>query len=88
MHIERHAASKRGKRPGAAKGYGREWAMVRAKVFAAKGAQCVYCGADAWHVDHVVPKCRGGTDDLDNLVPACSACNTAKGARSAGEWRA
>jgi len=32
----------------------------------------------AWEVDHSVPKARGGTDHLNNLVPACIACNRSK----------
>ena len=32
------------------------------------------------HVDHLRSLKRGGTDDLDNLMPACSLCNTYKGA--------
>ena len=30
-------------------------------------------------VDHVVPKSRGGTDQLDNLQLLCGACNSMKG---------
>lgn len=32
-------------------------------------------------IDHVIPKCLGGTDDLENLVPACEKCNTKKGSK-------
>ncbi len=39
---------------------------------------CVYCGAEATGVDHVIPKAKGGTDTLDNLVPCCSECNMHK----------
>lgn len=31
-------------------------------------------------IDHVIPQCKGGTNGKDNLLPACAACNTAKGA--------
>ena len=40
------------------------------------------------HVDHVIPRSRGGTDDLENLVTACSACNLAKYDRTPSEWQA
>jgi len=30
-------------------------------------------------IDHVVPRCRGGGDTWENLVVACSHCNTKKG---------
>lgn len=49
---------------------------------------CVYCGTwEAGHVDHVVPKSRGGTDDPTNLVSACQPCNYAKHDRMLDEWR-
>jgi len=40
---------------------------------------CQYCGAAAESVDHVVPKCKGGTDDWNNVVAACNQCNRRKG---------
>jgi len=46
----------------------------------------VYCDAPAAHVDHVIPRSRGGSDDIDNLVPACARCNLSKGARTLQEW--
>lgn len=33
----------------------------------------------AWHVEHSVPKAKGGTNHLNNLYPACIKCNTDKG---------
>lgn len=51
----------------------------RLAVLAAHGCVCHYCGnADATHVDHIVPKYDGGTDDLGNLIAACLACNLFK----------
>lgn len=48
---------------------------------------CFYCGAKSDHADHVIPLSRGGTHDLDNLVPACAKCNFSKGAKlPAIEW--
>jgi hypothetical protein len=29
-------------------------------------------------IDHKIPTARGGNDDIDNLVPACRACNSAR----------
>lgn len=42
----------------------------------------------AWEVDHSVPKSRGGTDYLRNLVPACIDCNRLKGTRLGNSVRA
>lgn len=37
--------------------------------------------------DHKLPAQRGGSDDIDNLAPACSACNNRKGLSSVEEFR-
>lgn len=47
---------------------------------------CVYCGAEAQHVDHVRPLSAGGWEHGDNLVPACSSCNLSKGAKLLTDW--
>jgi 5-methylcytosine-specific restriction endonuclease McrA len=39
---------------------------------------CVYCGADAPSIDHVLPQNEGGTSDWWNLAPACIPCNSSK----------
>lgn len=51
----------------------------RRAIIAAHGGVCHYCGtADATHVDHIVPRVAGGTDDLGNLIAACLSCNLRK----------
>jgi 5-methylcytosine-specific restriction endonuclease McrA len=47
---------------------------------------CAYCGDPSEHIDHIVPRSRGGQDTLDNLVGACFGCNTSKGAKSLGKF--
>lgn len=32
----------------------------------------------AWHVEHSIPRAKGGTDHLNNLKPACISCNLEK----------
>lgn len=84
-HIERILAAK--DRPSNTAGLpNRDWAVIRAKVFATKGSKCFYCEADASHVDHKTPLKRGGSNDLANLVPCCVACNIAKGGMTAEEF--
>lgn len=49
--------------------------------------RCAYCGsAGKMTRDHVVPLSRGGSDDIDNIVPACPTCNSSKGDRTLDEW--
>jgi hypothetical protein len=38
----------------------------------------------ALHIEHIVPKKHGGTDDPDNLALACVDCNLHKGSNVAG----
>jgi hypothetical protein len=45
---------------------------------------CEYCrlpahgGTAPFHVDHIIPRKHGGTDDADNLCLACYKCNAHK----------
>lgn len=51
--------------------------------------KCYYCGicvGNTYHVDHVVPLSRGGSDDPENIVIACVACNCSKGDKLLEEW--
>ena len=50
---------------------------------------CGYCGSlEATEADHVVPKVRGGSDDMDNLIASCRSCNARKYSRSVGVFLA
>lgn len=61
-----------------------EWA----EKLAGSGGWCAYCPAPADTRDHVIPITRGGTDDIDNLAPACRPCNSSKGTLTVAEWLA
>ena len=43
---------------------------------------CVYCGRKSpevsLQIDHIVPKSKGGKDELGNLTVACRECNIGK----------
>ena len=61
---------------------------IRAQYKRQRGA-CYYCGVEVgkeYHVDHVVPLSRGGTNDISNLVIACPTCNHKKHARLPHEF--
>jgi 5-methylcytosine-specific restriction endonuclease McrA len=44
-----------------------------------QAGQCAYCSRDLFqfemHIDHIIPSCIGGTNNLNNLVLTCSRCN-------------
>ncbi len=56
----------------------------RFEILFRDGFACVYCGARSpearLHVDHVVARVNGGTNDDRNLVTACDSCNLGKSA--------
>lgn len=62
---------------------------LRAAVLLRWGAQCAACGEAAarLEIDHVKPRERGGSDDLDNLRPLCPRCHKRKTSRETS-WRA
>jgi 5-methylcytosine-specific restriction endonuclease McrA len=63
--------------------------LTRKAVFARDGGRCVYCGAAATSLDHVIPKSRGGPHTWDTVVSACAKCNHTKADRAITElgWR-
>lgn len=60
-------------------------AEARATVRTAFGGRCGYCGVSETSVggeleiDHFHPQAAGGSDDIENLVYSCTACNRFKG---------
>lgn len=51
--------------------------------------RCYYCGekvSNDFHIDHVIPLSRGGTDSPDNLVITCPTCNLRKSSKLPHEW--
>lgn len=67
------------------RGYDKHYFRVRKAMLAASpGALCAWCHRrPATTVDHVVPLAHGGTSDPDNLILACSECNSSRGSRTA-----
>ncbi len=52
-------------------------------------ARCAYCGSVApLEMDHRIPLVRGGTNAIDNILPACGRCNRRKHTRTEDEFRA
>ena len=64
---------------------------TRRRLWRSTDGRCIYCGdglTPGWHVDHMVPLARGGSNDPHNLAPACPDCNTTKGAAPLRQWLA
>ena len=62
----------------------RDIPMTKRNVIRRDNMVCQYCGKHsvAMTIDHVIPKSLGGTDSWENLVCACSECNSKKGDRT------
>jgi 5-methylcytosine-specific restriction endonuclease McrA len=72
---------------------GRKLHKLREAILARDGYVCRWCGCKTFRVppntrrlhqfhatiDHVVPRSRGGTNDVDNLVMSCFGCNQRRG---------
>lgn len=56
---------------------------LRFEVFKRDAFTCQYCGSMApdivLEVDHINPVCRGGDNDIMNLITSCFDCNRGKG---------
>lgn len=67
-------------------------------VWSKSGGACTYCGTglnpfqrhapNGFQIDHVHPRSRGGSDAIENLVPACKICNCSKRDRPLSQWKA
>lgn len=67
---------------------GRALGELRRRAWYSWGAPdvlCVWCKRpltfESMTLEHLVPKSKGGTDNLDNLAPACRKCNSSRGNR-------
>ncbi len=69
-------------------------ASIRAEVRKRAGNACEYCRLHqddsplaVLHIEHIIPKIHGGSDDLNNLALACIDCNLHKGTNLTGSIR-
>lgn len=62
-----------------------KWSEEQARLGIQCRFKCEYCGVDflagpeaykLWELDHIVPRCDGGSETFDNLAIACRNCNT------------
>lgn len=59
---------------------------LRSFIFSRSNGKCVYCGAKAEEIDHVIPRANGGTNSAHNLVASCRNCNQMKSNLSLKEF--
>jgi hypothetical protein len=63
------------------------WAAVAATVRERAADRCEYClmhsklQGGEFHIEHVLPSAKGGSDELENLALACPSCNLSKSDR-------
>jgi len=53
-------------------------------LMAKQNGLCVVCEIDVstdYHVDHIIPVAKGGTNNIENIQILCPACNMAKGSK-------
>lgn len=58
-------------------------------IYDKQKGQCYWCGKQLngkYHVDHVIPLSRNGSNNPDNLVVACPSCNMQKHDKTPEEW--
>lgn len=65
---------------------------IRWQVFQRDDFKCVACGLSQkdgaiLHVDHIVPRSKGGSDTLDNYQTLCQTCNIGKSNKSDRDLR-
>lgn len=63
--------------------HGKYRQRIRA-LFISQGNSCFYCenqNLNQMNIDHLIPRSKGGSNNLQNLVCACRKCNTDKNDR-------
>jgi len=53
--------------------------------------QCAYCGIALNKlnetIDHLIPRRRGGKNNIENLIASCRSCNCSKSLKTLDEFR-
>ena len=69
--------------------FSKTWQKLKRMVFNRDEFICKYCGllTEKPECDHIIPICRGGSNQLNNLATACLPCNRSKGTKLVKEWQ-
>jgi ATP adenylyltransferase len=64
---------------------------IRYQILKEANGKCILCGTSAaesvLHVDHIVPRSKGGGNDVDNLQCLYESCNLGKGNKDDTDFR-
>lgn len=77
-HCRIRVRNRRVRRKGAQGNY--TYADIR-QLYTAQEGKCAYCGVDVqnvYHIDHVIPLSKGGSNYPSNLAISCPTCNLRK----------
>lgn len=57
--------------------------VLKRKLLEKQRGQCAMCGKKdaAWHLDHIIPRALGGSEEEFNFQVLCAFCNASKGAK-------
>jgi 5-methylcytosine-specific restriction enzyme A len=61
-----------------------DWPVIRHGILERDHWRCQLCHAAANHVDHIIPRSVGGTDDPSNLRALCAPCHHRESGRMFG----
>jgi len=60
------------------------WPALRRIILDRDLWRCQLCGVSANHVDHIIPRSVGGSDDPENLRALCAHCHHVESGRCFG----
>ena len=60
--------------------------LAKRRYLQSSGALQISCGEEATSLDHIVPRFKSGSNNRNNLVPACRRCNQNKASHDMEEW--
>jgi 5-methylcytosine-specific restriction endonuclease McrA len=75
------------------RGNGSKWIRraKRLRIYWRDGGCCQWCGATdaaALTLDHILPRCKGGSNNASNLITSCQRCNAARGHMTVAQFAA
>lgn len=61
------------------------------EILSKTNCKCAYCGIELYktkfHVEHLIPLSKGGSNDMENLFPSCGSCNSVKASNTLERFR-